>query len=330
MAISDIDVSVYILTYFHEKYISQAMESVLSQKTRFRYEIVISDDCSRDRTTDILRDYERRYPDIIRVNINEENMGIAGNIYKARSMCRGRYCTVLAGDDYWINDDKLENQVSFLEEHPDYIAVFNAVEVRMDDETHAYDVVPRDPRMRGREYTIADYERCVPLPEHGFVMRNFFLTQEGRDYFAQAREISPYVDDAVDPLLILMKGRAYVMDIVSDVHRVVRSGGTNNNYNSRYSKLEKYKHHIELANNLDSRWGDEIDFSNWYARFYAMGIEGIMPGRNHKEYRHITSTIPAKYKKPFNKSIYIKAIPHICKLIAARCSRVFRQIDRDD
>ncbi len=320
----DIDVSVYILTYFHEKYISQAIDSVLSQQTKYSYEIVISDDCSRDGTADILREYEQKYPDKIRVNINEQNIGIAGNIYKARSMCHGRYITVLAGDDYWICDEKLERQVGFLETHPDYIAVFNIVELRMDDDVQAYDVVPRKKHLRDREYTIADYEKCVPLPEHGFVMRNCFLTQEGRDYFSQARDISPYVDDAVDPLLILMKGRAYVMDIVSDAHRVVRSDGDNNNYNSRYNKLEKFRHHIELANNLDLRWGDEIDFSNWYARFYAMGIKGILPGVEHEEYKRIIQSIPDRYRKPLFNNIYIKSLPYILKMFTTRLGRAFR------
>ena len=94
------DVSVYMLTYFHEKYIRQAIDAVLAQKTHYSFEIVISDDHSEDGTVDILREYEAGYPDIIRINVNETNLGIPGNIYKARCMCRGRYVAVCSGDDY--------------------------------------------------------------------------------------------------------------------------------------------------------------------------------------------------------------------------------------
>ena len=73
MTDKQIDVSVYMLTYYHEKYIRQAIESVLSQKTHYNYEIVISDDYSQDGTREILREYQEKYPDIIRVNLNEKN-----------------------------------------------------------------------------------------------------------------------------------------------------------------------------------------------------------------------------------------------------------------
>ena len=311
------DVSVYMMTYFHEKYVRQAIESVLSQKTGYTFELVISDDCSQDGTADILREYEAEYPDRIRVNINETNIGIPSNIYKARTMCRGRYITNLSGDDYWINDEKIETEVRFLDEHPEYSAAACRIELRMDDSTVAYDTVPSDTRLVNREFTIRDYEKCIPLGTHGLVMRNYFLTEEGRTYFGQAREISEFVDDAVDEVLLLRKGPIYVMDIVSDAHRVVKADLDKQNYNSRYSRIQKYKHHIDLLNGMSMRWGDEIDFSSWYAEYTATGFLGSIKDSTRSEFKEIVDTIPDKYRR----NLYVRMIPHMMRFIVARFKR---------
>ncbi|MBQ8945902.1 MAG: glycosyltransferase [Lachnospiraceae bacterium] len=316
------DVSVYMLTYFHEKYIRQAIDAVLAQKTHYSFEIVISDDHSEDGTVDILREYEAGYPDIIRINVNETNLGIPGNIYKARCMCRGRYVAVCSGDDYWIRDDKLETQVSFMDAHPDYAAVCNRVELRMDGGDTAYDVVPHEDSRVNRLYTLDDYEKCRRVGLHGCVMRNFFLTEEGREYFGEASRISRYVDDAVDELLLLMRGPIYVMDFASDAHRVVPSDSEHKNYNSRYTRLEKFTQHIELLNGLNERWGDRIDFSYHYAEHYAVGRLGMLVDRSQRgDYRSVVETIPQKFKRPWYKSIYIKSLPYIIRTVLGRLKR---------
>ena len=317
MSVKEIDISVYVPTYFHEKYIRQAIESVLAQKTQYTYELVISDDFSQDGTRDILKEYAEKYPDIIRVNLNEQNVGIPANIYKARSMCRGRYITALSGDDYWINDQKIETEVRFLDEHPQYVAAFNAIELRMDDSTVAYDVIPRDKSQLNREYSLKDYEKCEPLGTHGFFMRNYFLTEEGREYFAQAQQISKFVDDAVDEVLILKKGPVYILDIVTDAHRVVSSTEDKKNYNSRYSRLEKFGHHIGLLNGMSERWGDEIDFSGWYAEYYATGFLSMLVSRDFKGYKEVMKTIPSRYK-----GIFWKALPKMFAFVFNRFKRV--------
>lgn len=320
MEANEIDVSVYMLTYYHEKYLRQAIESVLSQETHYKFELVISDDYSQDGTRAILEEYEKKYPDIIRVNYNDHNIGIPSNIFKARSMCRGRYITVLSGDDYWIRKDKLEIETKFLDEHEKYVALFNGIELRMDDSEMPYDKVPRDRTMLNREYTLEDYEKCVPLGTHGFFMRNYFLTEEGRDYFAQARQISEFVDDAVDEVLILRKGPVYLLDIYTDAHRVVNSNDGKKNYNSRYTKLEKFKHHIDLLNGMSARWSKEINFSNWYANYTAVGILSMLLTRQFKKYKEVFKTIPTEYKR-FPANVYIKSIKYIFLFVVSRFKR---------
>ncbi|HPD39860.1 MAG TPA: glycosyltransferase, partial [Mesotoga infera] len=123
-------VSVFMITYNHEKYIAQAIESALMQKTDFNYEIVIGEDCSTDRTREIVVDYANRYPEIIKPILHENNVGAKANSESVRKACIGKYVAILEGDDYWIDPLKLQKQVDFLESHPHFSVCFTrAVDV---------------------------------------------------------------------------------------------------------------------------------------------------------------------------------------------------------
>jgi len=113
-------VSVMIITYNHEKYIAQAIESALMQKTNFDYEIVIGEDCSTDKTRDIVIEYAKKYPEKIKPILNEENLGAIANLVKTLKHCKGKYVALLEGDDYRTDPYKLQKQVDFLESNPDY------------------------------------------------------------------------------------------------------------------------------------------------------------------------------------------------------------------
>ena len=150
------DVSVAMMTYFHEKYIAEAIDSVLSQITTYTYEIVISDDGSADGTREILKDYAERYPSIIKIHFNERNLGISKNNYETRRRCRGRYIATLSGDDYWLDAHKLQTQVEYLDAHPDCFATVTAVEGRFDEDSTPFHVYP-DTKYRDRVITLDMY-----------------------------------------------------------------------------------------------------------------------------------------------------------------------------
>lgn len=116
-------VSVCIITWNHERFIAQALDSVFEQRTTFEYEVVIGVDYSTDRTRDIVEAYAARYPDAIRPKFYEERVGLKTNFVETLGRCRGKYVAVLSGDDYWIDPYKLQRQVQFLDNNPDYSLV---------------------------------------------------------------------------------------------------------------------------------------------------------------------------------------------------------------
>ena len=107
--------SVCMTTYNHERYIAQAIESVLGQRTTFAVEVVVGEDCSTDSTLRICREYESRYPDRVRVITSESNVGMHENYRRTIEACRGRYIAMLDGDDWFSDMDKLQIQVEELE-----------------------------------------------------------------------------------------------------------------------------------------------------------------------------------------------------------------------
>lgn len=119
-------VSIIVCTYNQEDTIGAALDSILAQKTEFGYEIELSDDCSTDGTADICRAYAERYPDIIRLTINDCNLGIADNYFSTLYRCRGQYIADLAGDDIWIDVDKLARQAAILDRHPEVVLTHGA------------------------------------------------------------------------------------------------------------------------------------------------------------------------------------------------------------
>lgn len=130
-------VSVQMITYNHEAYIRQAIESVMAQETDFEFELIIGEDCSQDKTREVCFEYQKRYPEKIRVlwaDVNVHNLG--GNGRRCRTHCRGEFIALCEGDDYWIDPLKLQKQVDAMRAHPEVTMCFADVE-------HLYDKTGR-------------------------------------------------------------------------------------------------------------------------------------------------------------------------------------------
>lgn len=135
-------VSVAMITYNQEAFVAQAIDSVLMQNTDFDFELVIGDDCSTDKTRDIIIGYESKYGDRIRVLPPTKNLGINRNLQKTLLGCRGPYIALLEGDDYWTSPIKLQKQVNFLDTHPDCTICFHNALAFYENSRHAWEYCP--------------------------------------------------------------------------------------------------------------------------------------------------------------------------------------------
>lgn len=123
-------VSVLMATYNHEPYIRQAIEGVMMQKTDFEFELIIGEDCSPDKTREICFEYQRRYPDKIRVLWWHENVSkLGGNGGRMRVRCRGELIAICEGDDFWTDPYKLQKQVDVFRKHPTVNLCFGGVDI---------------------------------------------------------------------------------------------------------------------------------------------------------------------------------------------------------
>lgn len=132
---SEIKVSIYCLCYNHVQYLAQTIESIVTQKTNFHFELVIHDDASTDGSNQIILNYQKKYPNIIKPIIQKENQCSKGiNISKEIlfPLFKGKYVAICEGDDYWTNENKLQRQFDFLEAHPDYSACVHNTRILLD------------------------------------------------------------------------------------------------------------------------------------------------------------------------------------------------------
>ncbi|MBJ6367890.1 glycosyltransferase [Snuella sedimenti] len=113
-------VCVAMLAYNQEKYIVEALESVLSQNVDFQYKIIVADDASTDGTRNILKTYQEKYPNLFKLLLQNENVGVRQNNIDLLSNVEGEYVAALEGDDYWVDSNKLQRQVNFLKNNLEY------------------------------------------------------------------------------------------------------------------------------------------------------------------------------------------------------------------
>jgi glycosyltransferase involved in cell wall biosynthesis len=128
-------VSVLLMTYNHERFIEQAIESVLSQEVTFDIEIIVSEDRSTDRTREIVLAYRQRHPEKFRLLLSERNLRNNEVVARGLRAARGLYIAMLDGDDYWTSAHKLQKQAEFLDRHPECAVCFHNAAVIHEDGT---------------------------------------------------------------------------------------------------------------------------------------------------------------------------------------------------
>ncbi|MBN2766695.1 MAG: glycosyltransferase family 2 protein [Paludibacteraceae bacterium] len=135
-------VSICCLCYNHEPYIRDCLDGFMMQKTNFAFEVLIHDDASTDKSADIIREYEAKYPGIIKPIYQTENQyskGVGVSMTYQFPRAKGKYIAMCEGDDYWTDPYKLQKQVDFLEANEEYSICFHPVKVSKENEKELVD-----------------------------------------------------------------------------------------------------------------------------------------------------------------------------------------------
>ncbi|OPX50368.1 glycosyltransferase family 2 protein [Clostridium thermobutyricum] len=221
---SQIMVTIGCITYNHEKYIEKAIQSFLMQECKYKYEIIIHDDASLDNTAKIIKKYEEKYPDIIKGIYQTENQYSKGIMTSqiVRNAARGKYIAFCEGDDYWIDKKKIEEQVEFLENNPDYIATGHWCNIvdKYGKISNQYKNADKVFNFKENEYTLRHYKKdMIPAHINTIMHRNIYLNSK-YDY-NQIYKASRLVGDRTTILILALSGRINIEHKVMSVYRFV-------------------------------------------------------------------------------------------------------------
>ncbi len=180
--------SVCLITYNHEKFIRQAIDGVLMQKVDFEWELIIAEDCSTDSTRAIVLEYKEKYPDFIKLILQEKNVGAAKNWMDLITTPKSKYIAYFEGDDYWTDPLKLQKQVDFLEANPDYVLCFHPISVLKTNGDIVDDFITKVPENYETIETLARLGNYIHTPSVVFrnVIKEFpfeFSQSPIGDYF---------------------------------------------------------------------------------------------------------------------------------------------------
>lgn len=240
---NEIVLSIIVPTYNHEDYIVEALNSIKAQQTKYKFEVLVGEDKSTDKTREILKKYELDNPGLLKVFYRDENMSKLpiGNFMDLRYRARGKYLITLEGDDFWIDEKKIEKQIMFLESHPDAVAVSHKCVVVGQDSKPNGEIYPE---CSNNVYTVEDFENEVLPGQTTTIMTKNYIKDPTIDWSILTKRLSP--GDRLIAYMLLTHGKVYCLDETMSAYRHVKKGG------SSYSANLKYKF------DTDERWWREL------------------------------------------------------------------------
>lgn len=219
-------VSIFCETYNHRAYVKDALEGFLMQKTNFEFEVLIHDDASTDGTQDVIREYASKYPHIIKPIYQIENQYSKGiSIWSKIQYPRaeGKYIAICEGDDYWTDPLKLQKQIDFLEESPDYIMVFTNAIIHYQDDSREDIVMNNIPESTVDPYRL--YTEWWSIPTASFCVRRQLFEFSKYKKSVSLKKV-PFGDLQIAICAGLM-GKIHFIDEPSVVYRILKTGAAN-------------------------------------------------------------------------------------------------------
>lgn len=231
-------VSICCITYNHVKYIRDALEGFLMQKTVFPIEVLIHDDASTDGTADIIQEYQAKYPDIIKPIYQRENRYSRGLPVLTLNYERvqGKYIALCEGDDCWIDENKLQIQFDFMEANPDYSLCFHRAKcwnVDTNVEEHTFDHIEE------RDYTGTELFLKWTVPTASAFFRSEYLKEIpfSKDFWA---------NDIVIWLTMSLFGKIRALSLSMSLYRISNTGAVMQMHSDfSEEKLQKHLRHLK-------------------------------------------------------------------------------------
>lgn len=248
--------SVVVITYNHEKYIRQCLDSILMQNVDFSFEILISDDCSTDQTAEIIKEYQEKNSHIIKPLLRSVNVGATKNQYECFLRCTGEYVAILDGDDFWTDKEKLKTQTDFLKNNKTYIACtqrYSVVDENNNIIQESYDGLGRP---ESGDYTINDFQKYIYYGHPGtLVFKNIFL--EPQYDYSIIFEADRWICDITLCLILTCHGGIHVSDDNMSSYRSFKKKGSSN-YSSSIAKVNRIIDRLNLLKKLEVYCLDEM------------------------------------------------------------------------
>lgn len=218
-------VSVVVTVYNHERFIRRCLEGIAMQKTEYPFEVLIGEDCSPDGSRAVLQEMQAVLPSNFRFFYREHNMGAMGDNNSADLLAhaRGKYLAICEGDDFWTYEGKLQEQIAWLETHPDYSACF-----------HHCTVVGADSEPTGQkypdcyddEYSFKEYFYIVMPGQTATCVSRMGPYLEEKARFMELAHYDNYASDRRNAFILLNRGRVKVFQDSWSAYRLITSGGT--------------------------------------------------------------------------------------------------------
>lgn len=219
-------VTIGITTYNLEKYIAQALESLLIQKTNFGFKILVVDDGSTDNTQAILQDYKQKHPDKVDLILKEKNEGSLESSNMLFNQIKTEYFSFLDGDDYWLDENRLQKQVDFLDAHPEYTMVGGNT-IYLKENQLAEKVISNKYLDKTFEWKDKVEDRCPFVHTSAILLRNVVYKDGMPSGYIQAQKTmdnSVYRGEDIRFLHHLEKGKLYIFPEDFSVYRIHDAG----------------------------------------------------------------------------------------------------------
>ena len=233
-------VSIYVPTFNHENYIAQALDSIRMQQVNFSYEVYVGEDCSTDNTRQVLQAWEQANPDPrFHILYRDHNMykDPISNALDLKNRCTGKYIICLEGDDYWLDPSKLQQQVDFLEQHPDYYAVaHNCLVVDENSQPNGETY----PQCGDEEYTIRHFASDILPGQYATMLSRNYMTDPDLD--RSLLNITGGAGDRRVYFSILFRGKIHCIQKALSAYRHITGQGTSFSatHQYRYDAQELY------------------------------------------------------------------------------------------